>query len=159
MGATRGGLLLAVLTQVVTQACGPALVDPVHRSTVDQTKGYESLLIWAADFHRTAVAACGRRAALYRRRAAAAGGAPPEHRRRPPKRVLSAPNLTGQGPKERGEHKELTERLGPEEGSPEKEIGRRGGAPAVSSGGGAVAVREERRGGARDGEEALGHPL
>jgi hypothetical protein len=61
--------------------------------------------------------------------------------------VLSAPNLTRQGPKERGEHKELTERLGPEEGSPEKEIGRRGGAPTVSSGGGAVAVREERRGG------------
>jgi hypothetical protein len=54
-------------------------------------------------------------------------------------------SIRQQGPKERGEHKELTEGLGPEEGSSEKEIGRRGGAPAVSSGGGAVAVREERR--------------
>jgi hypothetical protein len=29
------------MTSAVTQGCGPAPVDPVHRSTVDQTKGYE----------------------------------------------------------------------------------------------------------------------
>jgi hypothetical protein len=43
--------------------------------------------------------------------------------------VLCAPKLTGQGPKERGGHEELTEGLGPEEDSPEKEIDGEGGAP------------------------------
>jgi hypothetical protein len=54
MGAPRGGLRLVGwrkhdvgVTWLLTSACGPAPVDLVHRSTVDQTKGYGSLLIWA----------------------------------------------------------------------------------------------------------------
>jgi hypothetical protein len=38
-------------------------VDPVHRSTVDRSKGYAPLLIWVVRAHRTAPVACGRRAA------------------------------------------------------------------------------------------------
>jgi hypothetical protein len=54
VAATRGRLLLAVLTQAdarlmqaVTPCRGPAPVDPVHRSTVDLTQGLRGLLIWA----------------------------------------------------------------------------------------------------------------
>jgi hypothetical protein len=67
---------------------------------------------------------------IRRRRAVARGGAPPELRRRRLKWCSRAPKFTGQGPKERGEHEELTEGLGLEEDMPEKEISGEGGAPA-----------------------------
>jgi hypothetical protein len=53
MVATRGGLWLAGADAsddvIVTQGPWTGAVDPVHRSTVDRSKGVRPLLIWAAD--------------------------------------------------------------------------------------------------------------
>jgi hypothetical protein len=49
-GAPRGELWLAGWRDadaMLTQCCGPSLVDWVHRSTVDRIKGVRALLMWA----------------------------------------------------------------------------------------------------------------
>jgi hypothetical protein len=113
-------------------------VHPVHRSTVDRSKGYESLLIWAADFHRTAVAACGRRAAAGRRRAAGRWRRRRRARRRVHRRRPTGP--TGHQSR-RGRHKNEEEDKGNAPGSLEgrerhrrRRSRRRSGGRAVSSG-------------------------
>jgi hypothetical protein len=100
--ATRGGLWLAGADASddvsVTQGPWTGAVDLVHRSTVDRSKGYESLLIWATDFHRTAAVACRRRAAAGRRLAAARDGG-----QRKRKNPTGGPHLSARGRERRGE--------------------------------------------------------
>jgi hypothetical protein len=133
-------------------------VDLVHRSTVDRVKGYELLLIWAADLHRTAVAACRRRAALYRRRAAGRRRLAAAARRRiagDGQQALPCTKTHGKTTRrKRGARGRLpgARREGKCAGG-----GDRAAAPAVAAvlRGGGGAVREERKEGARGVEEAL----
>jgi hypothetical protein len=58
-------------------------------------------------------------------------------------------------PKRRGDQKNFTWRLGREGGTPEGAAQRRSRPVAAALCGGSAVVSEERRGGARDGEEVL----
>jgi hypothetical protein len=129
-------------------------VDPVHRSTVDQSKGYEALLIGAVPLQMDGWqqwAAAGRRRMAGRRRltAVAAAGSPEMAGKR--SRSL---DRTGKTPKEGGGHEDFTTGLGTVRGAAEKEIGRRGGAPVRPPRGGGAA-RAGKSGEAAPGEEGI----
>jgi hypothetical protein len=127
-------------------------VDLVHGPRWTGPKGYTTLLIWAADLHRTAGSARWQRAAAgsqrRRRRAAAAAAGSPEKA----KMASRAPYRTGRLPEERGEQGEDYQGLEGVGAAPEEEIGGAPAAVVLRCGGDRAAVREEERGEVRDVE-------